>query len=351
MSADNRPSTVAAERILVLSGVTYVFLAMVLGVLFAFVVSHVANSGMKEAWTGIMAAVAIGDSTTVREQFAVIADLSAMRGRIMNSHSHIGASGLLALLLAALLPLTSLSRNTLRLLAWSVVSAVILQFAGVLCAYYFDFQAIYLADLGATILFAGVAIVLCGLLRRGEGAGDLTTYVQSRLNSPASRLLLKAGVTLLLLGMLLGSYLAWLIVSGEETQSLSAVAQSVEHLMEKDVSAAQSAIANFKFTQAKSGINAAAHSHGPVLALFMLLLALLRHRINLGERFFRLFSIAFATLSFALPLWIFLAINFWFNFRFFANYTGVLLACLTLVVIYGAARSKAENNDAAGEEA
>jgi hypothetical protein len=141
-----------------------------------------------------------------------------------------------------------------------------------------------------------------------------------------------------------------LIVSGEETQSLAAVALSVEHLMEKDVSAAQSAIATFKFTQAKSGINAAAHSHGPVLALFMLLLALLRPRINLGEKFFKGFCIAFAVLSFALPLWIFLAINVWFNFRFFANYTGILLACLTMVVIYGVARCKVESADAPVED-
>ncbi|MFT5350867.1 MAG: hypothetical protein ACI9MF_001686, partial [Gammaproteobacteria bacterium] len=51
MNIDNRSPSIAAERILVLSGVSYIFLAMVLGVLFAFVVSHVANSGMKEAWT------------------------------------------------------------------------------------------------------------------------------------------------------------------------------------------------------------------------------------------------------------------------------------------------------------
>ena len=350
MSVDNQSSSNAAERILVLSGVSYVFLAMVLGVLFAFVVSHVANAGMKEAWTGIMSAVPAGDSATVREHFASIADLSAMRGRIMNSHSHLGASGLLALLLAILLPLTSLSMKTKSLLAWSVVSAAIMQFAGVLCAYYVDFRAIYIADLGATILFIGVAVVLYGLIKRGDNAADPAAYIQSRLSSASSRLLMKAGVMLLLVGMLLGMYLAWLIVAGSETQSLAAVAQSVEHLMEKDVSAAQSAIATFKFTQAKSGINAAAHSHGPVLALFMLLLALLRPMINLGEKFFKNFCIAFAALSFALPLWIFLAINVWFNFRFFANYTGILLACLTLVFIYGAARGNVEKNDALAEE-
>ncbi len=350
MNIDKTASSFGAERILVLSGVSYIFLAMVLGVLFAFVVSHVANSGMKDAWTGIMSAVSLGDSAAVREHFADIADLSAMRGRIMNSHSHLGASGLLALLLAVLLPLTSLSANAKGLLAWSVVSGVILQFAGVLCAYYFDFRAIYMADLGATILFIGVAVVLVGVLKRDESATDLAAFIQSRLRSASSRLLMKAGVVLILLCMLLGMYLAWLIVTGEERQSLNAVALSVEHLMEKDVGAAQSAIATFKFTQAKSGINAAAHSHGPVLALFMLLLALLRPMINLGEKFFRFFCMAFATLSFALPLWIFLAINFWFNFRFFANYTGVLLACLTMVIIYGAARSKVESADALSEE-
>ena len=240
--------------------------------------------------------------------------------------------------------------NTKSLLAWSVVSGVILQFAGVLCAYYFDFRAIYLADLGATILFVGVAVVLFGLVKRGEGAADLAAYIQSRLSSASSRLVDEGGSNVVAARHVTGHVPCVVDCRGEETQSLAAVAQSVEHLMEKDVSAAQSAIATFKFTQAKLGINAAAHSHGPVLALFMLLLALLRPMINLGEKFFRFFCIAFAALSFALPLWIFLAINVWFNFRFFANYTGILLACLTSVLIYGVVSYKVENNDALGEE-
>ena len=349
MTGNRQSPSLAAERILLITGVTYVFLAMVLGIFFAFVVSHVANAGIKEAWTGVMSAVSAGDSASVREHFATIADMSAMRGRMMNSHSHLGACGLLALLLAVVLPLTSLSISTKRVLAWSVVAGAILQFTGVVCAYYVDYQAIYLADLGALVLFARVAVALFSLLKSDNTAIALPAFIDARINSPSSYFLLKAGVSLLLVGMLLGMYLAWLIVSGEEAQTLAGVAQSVEQLMKNDVEAAQAAIGAFKFGQAKSAINAASHSHGPVLALFMLLLAFLRPMIKLEEKFFRYYCMAFAALSFALPLWIFLAINVWFNFRFFANYTGIFLACLTLVVVYGAIRGGTESHEAAGE--
>lgn len=335
--AERQPVS-SAERLLFLSGLLCIFLAMALGVLFAFVVSHVANAGIKEAWMGILTAVSLGDSTTVRAHFETITELSAMRGRIMNSHSHLGASGLLALLLAVLLPLASLPSPVRRLLARAVLAGVILQFGGVLGAWYFNFKMIYLADLGAVLLFAGVAVLLYGLVKRDGHAPGLANYLQSRLASKSSRLLLKAGTVFLLLFMLLGMYLAWLIVSGGETHSLAAVAQAVEHLMQQDVEKASSAIGTFKFTQAKSAINAASHSHGLVLAMFMLLLALLRPLINLGEKVFHGFCLVYIVLSFALPLWIFLAINVWFNFRFFANYTGILLAILTLFIIYGAIR-------------
>ncbi len=337
----------AAERVLLLSGLLCVFFAMVLGVLFAFVVSHVANAGMKDAWLAILSAVSVGDVAAVRLNFDRIAELATMRGRIMNSHSHLGASGLLALLLAVLLPLCTMQTMAKRSLAWAVLLGVLLQFGGVLGAWYFNFSMIYLADLGAVILVAGVALVLYRLLIQQETPG-LLDYIRSQGSSKSARLLLKSGMLLLLLCMALGMYLAWLIVSGGEQQSLGAVAQAVESLMQQDVEKANAAIATFKFTQAKSAINAAAHSHGLVMALFMLLLALLQPMISLSEKAFHTCSLLYVVLSFAFPLWIFLAINVWFNFRFFANYSGVLLALLTTVIIYGAFSSG--DNDAAGAE-
>ncbi len=341
------PSTLSAERILLLSGLLCVFLAMVLGVLFAFVVSHVANAGIKDAWLAILSAVSAGDVASVRLNFDKIAELATMRGRIMNSHSHLGASGLLALLLAVLLPLCTLEALTKRLLAWAVLLGVVLQFGGVLGAWYFNFSMIYIADIGAVILFIGVGLLLSRLLTQQQAPG-LLAHVRERASTRSGRLLFKSGMSLLLLCMLLGMYLAWLIVSGGEQQSLAAVAQSVENLMQQDVEGANAAIATFKFTQAKSAINAAAHSHGLVMALFMMLLALLRPMINLSERTFHTCSLLYVILSFAFPLWIFLAINVWFNFRFFANYSGVLLAVLTAVIIYGAFSSR--DNDGVGAE-
>ena len=201
------------------------------------------------------------------------------------------------MILTLLLPLTGLSGTTRLGLAWFVLTGVILQFSGVLAAWYFNFDAIYIADLGAAVLIAGVAMVLYGLLKPGNRASDLGSYIASRFSTRSSRLLMKAGLLLLLICMLLGMYLAWLIVSGAEANSLAAVSLSVEHLMQEDIEKAKAAISTFKFTQAKSAINAASHSHGLVMGIFMLLLAMLHPMIKLKENVFRKMSLVGETMA------------------------------------------------------
>ncbi len=126
ITEDIHTNSLSAERILILSGIACLLLAMALGFVYANKLSHVANSGIKDAWAGVMTAVSAGDLAAVKQDFATITDLTAKRGRIMNSHSHLGASGLLALLLALLLPLTCLSERTRNFLAWGILVGALL---------------------------------------------------------------------------------------------------------------------------------------------------------------------------------------------------------------------------------
>lgn len=331
-------SSCAAERALSLAGVLCVLLAMVLGYIYAAYIAHVANAGIREAWSSVMLATSQGDVELVRHHFSVIADLTERRGRIMNSHSHIGGSGLLLMLIAALQPFLLLGEGLKRQIAYCLVIGAVLQFAGVLLSYVAGGGYIYLADAGSVLLLVGVTGTLFGLVASGNGAQSrpsLTEFAFSRLQSASSRLLVKAAVLLIFILMLLGLYLAWLIVSGDEAGSLDSVRQSVEKLMQQDVVAAQTAIAAFKSLQTKMAINAAAHSHGIEVAILMLLLALLRGRIGIGERAFKVWCIAFAVVSYVFPLWIFLAINYSFTFAKMANMSGVTLALLLLILLIG----------------
>lgn len=334
-----------AERALSLAGILCVLLAMVLGYIYASYISHVANAGIKEAWSSIMVAVSQGDVALVRQYFAEIADLTDKRGRIMNSHSHLGGSGLLVLAIAALQPLSALSGRIKLRLGYAMILGVVFQFAGVLLSYYLDSDYIYLSDIGAILLLMGVAGTLFGLVvaRKETVQPSVSDFIYFRLQSGSSRLLIKAGISLILILMLLGIYLAWLMVSGDEAGSLASVARSVEKLMQNDVLAAQSAIATFKALQTKMAINAAAHSHGIEMAILMLLLALLREGISIGESAFKLWCIVFIAISCVFPLWIFLAINYSFVFAKFANLSGAALAILLLVVAFGFISNKAES--------
>lgn len=308
---------------------------MAVGFVYASYIAHVANAGIKTAWAEVMLAVSAQDVAMVEQQFNIIAELTEKRGRIMNSHSHLGACGLLLLLLAILQPLLNINQQSRLLLAYTLTVGALLQFFGVLGSYYFQRELLILSDIGSLLLLIGVVATLYGFSIKpgGNSAIGLQEFINSRLDSICSLLLLRGAISLILICILLGIYLAWLIVSGTEAASLQAVSQSAMHLLQHDVAAAQASIAEFKTLQTKMAINAAAHSHGLEMAILMLLLALLHQSFNIRETLLKKWCIVFIALSYVFPLWIYLAINVHFSFAKFANYTGATLGVLLIILL------------------
>jgi hypothetical protein len=346
----NNSQSVDAEKILLLSGLLCILMTMALGFVYASYVSHVANGGIKQAWAEIIRVVALADVEAVKHQFSIIQDLTDRRGRIMNGHSHLGACGILALILSILQPYSSLNINLKKAFAFSILFGALLQFAGVISSYFVSTEYIYFSDIGGFFLATGVAGTFIGLIRSGASGTpiDFTNIAQDRLSSPSSLLLLKAGVLLLVICISLGIYLAWLMFSGDEANSLNAISQSVQLLMQHDVESAQAAIAKFKSLQTKMALNAASHSHGLEMGLIMILLAMVRKWINLSEKIFGYWCMAFVACSYLLPTWIFLAINYSLSFAKFANYTGVCLGTLLLIAGISVIRSGASGNSESG---
>ncbi|MBT7951519.1 MAG: hypothetical protein HN764_07835, partial [Gammaproteobacteria bacterium] len=313
---------------------------------YASYVSHVANGGIKQAWAEIIKLVALADVEAVKHQFTIIQDLTDRRGRIMGGHSHLGACGILALILSILQPYSSLGEKLKKVFAFSILLGALLQFAGILSSYFLSTEYIYLSDLGGLLLATGVAGTFIGLIRGGASGTsiDFSSIAEERLNSSSSVLLLKAGMLLMVICISLGIYLAWLMYSGDEANSLNAISQSVQLLMQQDVESAQAAITKFKSLQTKMALNAASHSHGLEMGLIMILLAMVRKWINLDEKIFRFWSMAFVACSYLLPTWIFLAINVSLSFAKFANYTGVCLGTLLFIASMSVIRSSASGN-------
>lgn len=325
------------HRGLTIAGLVLILLTMVLGFVYASYISHVANGGIKQAWAAVMEAVSLSDIEVVKEQFAIIADLTEKRGRIMNGHSHLGGVGLLALVIALLLPLSSLAQRVRDFVAILIVAGALLQFVGVVFGYLLNMQGLlYFSDIGSLVLSVGVVVVVYGLLKReGSNRFALSDVASSCITSDSSRMLLQGGVLLLLICMMTGIYIAWLLVDRDQPGMLNALTASVVNLMQQDVTAAQQAIANFKSFQSKMAINAAAHSHGLEMGFVILLLALNRNQIAINEQYFKWWSILFLLVSFCFPVFIYLAINYWFGFAKFANYSGVTLGVLLLIALFG----------------
>ena len=331
----NRKTSVSVETILVIAGLLFIFFSMLLGFVYASWISHVANADIKQSWLDMLVAVSQPDINLIEEKFLQIQEMSSKRGRIMSAHSHLGACGLAALLLAIVQPLSSLKPEIKKFTLWIYLLGAILQFIGILSSHFYNPGYIYLSEVGALMLAIGVGGTLYGIVvnKKINQEGDFKNCVLNALHSRNCRMLVIAGTGLILLCMLLGMYLAWLLVSDYEDRVSGQVENSVVRILNGDLEGAQKAVLEYNSLQGKMAINAASHSHGIMMSMLMLLLALLRSKLNMAESKFRIWCFAFIGLSYVFPLWVFLAINFNFFFAKFANYTGLSLSILLLIVI------------------
>ncbi len=155
-----------SSRLFALGGIFLVLAAMLLGEIYAIYISHVANGIIRQSWTAVVEAASQGNAVAVEENFAIIGDLTEKRGRTMNAHSHLGAFGLLALVLAFIQPALSLTDRRKRQFAVMFLLGAVLQSGGVYISYYVGRWAVYLADFGAVLFIIAVGGTLLALLSR-----------------------------------------------------------------------------------------------------------------------------------------------------------------------------------------
>ncbi len=315
-----------AARTLLLAGIALSLLAILLGEVYAIFISHVANGAIKAAWAQVADAVIAGDAAALERHFAVIADLTEKRGRMMNTHSHTGAFGLLALLLGLLQPLIALAPAARRMLAWCFVAGAVLQAGGVYLSYYVEPLVLVLADIGAVLVVIALAGMLAGVLR-GAGAGRdaLAGALRAPLERWSGRLLLRAGMLLIVIGMSFGLYQASRLVGGDAQAYRRAMASAFEALQAADAGAAREHIAAFKRQQSINAITAAAHSHAVEFGILMVLLALMQSWVFLAEAWTRRWAVAMVLGAFALPVCVFLATKFGLRAAAFADISGALV--------------------------
>lgn len=319
-------------------GIAFLVCGMLAGEIYAIYISHVANGIIRQSWLDMISAVGLRDADSVGRHFAVIADLSEKRGRIMNTHSHIGAYGLLALVLAHLQPYLKLSADGRRGVAIVFVIGAVLQFASVYLSYYAGDWLFYLGDVGALLVIGACGRTLLALRFSREDAPSPEQQLAEQLSPAASRLLLRGGLLLIIGGMIFGLFYAWLLVSQDEPAVYDAINNATALVADGDVAGSQEQILSFKRGQSKIAITAAAHSHAIEFGFLMLMLALIQRYVLLRDRWRNTWAGVLSVGAFALPVCVFLATLYGLRAAAFADISGALVLIALIAMGFGIAR-------------
>ena len=331
-------SRLEAARLLAFCGILFLVCGMLAGEIYAIYISHVANGIIRQSWLDLVAAVGLGDADGAGRHFAVIGDLSDKRGRIMNTHSHIGAYGLLALVLAHVQPYLNLGRASRRGVAIIFVIGAVLQFGAVYLSYYLGDWLFYLGDLGALLVIGACVRTLMALRLAGNDTPPVEQQLAEQLAPPASRLLMKGGLLLIIGGMMFGLFYAWILVSQDEPAVYDAINTATALVADGNVEGSQEQILSFKRGQSKIAITAAAHSHAIEFGFLMLMLALVQRFVMLHDRWRYTWAGVFALGAFALPVCVFLATLYGLKAAAFADISGALVLIALIAMGFGIAR-------------
>ena len=331
---------VAAEsprpgRLLVFGGMALVIGGMLLGEVYAIFLSHVANGEVRRNWAAVMEQIARRDAGGVAAGWARIEELQALRGRIMDTHSHLTAYGVLALALALVLPAVGYSVKTKTTLATLVLAGGTAHGIFVFLRTYTGSTSSWLADAGGVLLLVGCAGFLVGLLRRSTGK---ELDVRALVGSGSARVFARGGALLILLGMAFGFYYAWVFVTWHEPGQNMLLATSLEQAAAGQAEQAQAGILAYRGLQSKIAITVAAHSHVIEYGMLAILLALLQPRVFLSEHAKRRWAWVFVLAALAMGLCIFGTTIFGLASAGLADVCGVFLLLALFANLAGAVR-------------
>ncbi len=327
-------------------GIALVIGGMLLGEVYAIFVSHVANGEVRRNWTAAMQGIAKRDAEGVAANWARIEELQALRGRMMDAHSHITAYGMLALALAVALPAVSYSAKTKAALGTLVLAGGTAHGIFVFLRTYTGSASSWLGDVGGLLLLAGCAGFLAGLLRRSTGKWPDARALAS---SGSARVFARGGALLVLAGMAFGFYYAWVFVTQHEPGQSAQFVASLEHAVAGQAQQAEASILAYRGLQSKIAITAAAHSHVIEYGMLAILLAFLQPRIFLSERAKRQWAWVFVLAAPVMGLCIFGATVFGLASAGLADLCGVFLLAALFANLVGTARqSGAEDAEGTG---
>lgn len=341
MRSDSLIQQQTSGRLLVFGGILLLVINMLLGEVFAIFISHVANGEIRTLWGDVIIAARAGELELLRGYFDRIEFLLDRRGRIMNTHSHAGAFGMLALMLALIQPLLVLDEVTKRRLALCIIAGGLIQPFFIFVSSYTGVWANYLSHFGAILICIGLAGSIAGLLRSKAKSSHISSLVSSLLNSASSKLLLRWGSLLILLGMLFGFGYAWIFTSEHEPRQFELIESMLAYASEENDLEPRPLVKSYRGVNSSIAILAAVHSHAIEMGCIALLLAFIQNFIFVSKKRRLLFARAFLIGSYLLPFFIFNATIFGLRSAALADISGFIAMTALLAMLTGCVRQTA----------
>lgn len=157
------------------------------------------------------------------------------------------------------------------------------------------------------------------------------------------------GSVLILLGMLLGFYYAWVFVTQHEPQQWMLLSSSLTQSMAGEQERAQAAIAGYRRIQSKIAIQTAAHSHAIEFGMLGILLGFMQNFVLLQERWKLRWACVFLLGSFFLPVFVFTASLVGLVSAGFADLAGFLALLALCAMTIGVIRYTGASDFSGGE--
>lgn len=336
-----------ATRVLIFGGIVLLLINMLLGEVFAIFISHVANGEIRERWVQVIGAARAADFDALAAHFARIETLLDWRGRVMNTHSHVGAFGMLALLLALLQPIVNLpARVRVHVATWLVAGGLV-QTLFVFASHYTGPWAFRISDIGALLVLAAVAATLAGILRRGA-AETPSIDLRPALTEPAALLLARGGALLVLLGMLGGLIYAAVFTFQHEPALFRAAAALLEAVPDPVGADPLPLVQDYRSMNSRIAILAAAHSHAIEMGILALLLAPAQGLLLWSPAVRRLWARVLLAGAYLLPFFIFNATIYGLRSAAFADLSGAAVIVALCAMLAGLVRRTGRDDAMAG---
>ena len=329
-----------ATRVFVFGGILLLLTNMMLGEVFAIFISHVANGEIRDRWMEIIAAARAGDLEALGAHFSRVGNLLDYRGRIMNTHSHVGAFGMLALLFALLQPLLNLTMGTRLGLAICLIAGGFIQTLFIFASHYTGPWTFVISDIGAILVMVTMGGTLAGLLRMDPASADdsRADFLRHGLHTPAGLLLARGGALLILVGMVGGFVYAAVFSFHHEPALFRALENLLSAVPNSNTTEPGPLVLEYRGLNSRIAILAAAHSHAIEMGILALLLAPLQGLIFLTDRIRLLWARVLIAGAYLLPFFIFNATIYGLRSAAFADLSGFAVIVALCAMLAGLVR-------------